>query len=123
MQIDIVDSLVTRVSFGYEVILILHPAASIVLGGAFSFTRSTGEQLTAEKPELAMSLVGDLAGLFETTLTGAFADEDSALHLTFSNGSSITAPASAVVEAWGVDLNGSPSKIVCAAGGGLEVWD
>lgn len=123
MQIDIVGSQVTRVSFGYEVILIVHPAASITLGDAFSLARPTGEQLMADRPQLAVGMVDDLAGLFETIVTDAFVDDDSGLHLAFSNGTSMTAPASAVAEAWALDLNGSPSKIVCIVGGALEVWD
>lgn len=123
MELNLEGSEVTQVAFGFELVLLLWPEASIQVGGSFVIAGVESGSVHVASPELAVAHAATLARLFGTTLTLSTISEGAELCLQFSNGAILTVPPSREVEAFGMTLSGSPSKVVCIAGGQLEIWD
>lgn len=124
VELSLVGSEVTQIILGFEVGLVLWPEASLRIGAPFSILASGGAgAVVFESPEDAIQDSQQVASLFGQKIVAAHISEVSELTLKFSTGMSLVVPSNDRFEAFSLELGGSPSKIVCVAGGEIELWD
>ena len=123
VELNLVGAEVTQINLGFEFVLLLWPEASIQVGGPFTISERGAGVISFASPEEVLGNPEAVASLFRRHLTKAIISDSNELNLEFSDGMSVAVPPSQGIEAFGLNLPGSPSKIVCIAGGTLEIWD
>lgn len=125
-MLSIVGCSLTEVSFGYRVVLTLHPGAQLIIGGTFDFRSASGEShvVGVDSTEQLARVSPLLVALVGRGLRVAAVDDGGRLSLEFEEGSAIRVDPAARYEAFDLLFPGQvPSRILSTPGGALEIWD
>jgi hypothetical protein len=123
IELNIAQSEVTQICFGNQTVLRLSPTAEMAIEGAFDWVHHGGNPVLIDDPTSALKVAGQLAELVGCSIVCGQISDAVDLTLTFSDGSSIRVRGSSAYEAFDLNLQGSPVKIVGGSQGRLEIWD
>ena len=122
IQLEIGGQSITRISFDYQLEILLSNQVSAVITGLFSYRNSSGDSVDLSIGRGVASCAVVLESFGKEVASGTVTD-DGGLHILLTDGSSFHIDPDSNYESWELNGERNASKIVSMPGGELAIWD